>query len=144
MLLPSVFTNDFTNDDFFDDFFNAPARRSYMPTASMKCDVKELDQSYQIDMQLPGYDKDDVEVSVDKGYLTVSASHNENKEDKEDGKYIRNECFTGSCQRSFYVGDAVKGEDISAAFNNGILSLTVPKAEARPQNETKQLVHIEG
>ena len=75
MLLPSVFTNDFTNDDFFDDFFNAPARRSYMPTASMKCDVKELDQSYQIDMQLPGYDKDDIEVSVDKGYLTVSASH---------------------------------------------------------------------
>lgn len=100
MLLPSVFTNDFTNDDFFDDFFNAPARRSYMPTASMKCDVKELDQSYQIDMQLPGYDKDDVEVSVDKGYLTVSASHKENKEDKEDGKYIRKECFTGSCQRS--------------------------------------------
>ena len=144
MLLPSVFTNDFTNDDFFDDFFNAPARRSYMPTASMKCDVKELDQSYQIDMQLPGYDKDDVEVSVDKGYLTVSASHNENKEDKEDGKYIRKECFTGSCQRSFYVGDAVKGEDISAAFNNGILSLTVPKAEVLPQNETKQLVHIEG
>lgn len=144
MLLPSVFTNDFTNDDFFDDFFNAPARRSYMPTASMKCDVKELDQSYQIDMQLPGYDKDDVEVSVDKGYLTVSASHNENKEDKEDGKYIRKECFTGSCQRSFYVGDAVKGEDISAAFNNGILSLTVPKAEALPQNETKQLVRIEG
>lgn len=144
MLLPSVFTNDFTNDDFFDDFFNAPARRSYMPTASMKCDVKELDQSYQIDMQLPGYDKDDVVVSVDKGYLTVSASHNENKEDKEDGKYIRKECFTGSCQRSFYVGDAVKGEDISAAFNNGVLSLTVPKAEALPQNETKQLVHIEG
>lgn len=144
MLLPSVFTNDFTNDDFFDDFFNAPARRSYMPTASMKCDVKELDQSYQIDMQLPGYDKDDVEVSVDKGYLTVSASHKENKEDKGDGKYIRKECFTGSCQRSFYVGDAVKGEDISAAFNNGILSLTVPKAEALPQNETKQLVHIEG
>lgn len=144
MLLPSVFTNDFTNDDFFDDFFNAPARRSYMPSASMKCDVKELDQSYQIDMQLPGYDKDDVEVSVDKGYLTVSASHNENKEDKEDGKYIRKECFTGNCQRSFYVGDAVKGEDISAAFTNGILSLTVPKAEALPQNETKQLVHIEG
>lgn len=144
MLLPSVFTNDFTNDNFFDDFFNAPARRSYMPSASMKCDVKELDQSYQIDMQLPGYDKEDVEVSVDKGYLTVSASHKENKEDKEDGKYIRKECFTGSCQRSFYVGDAVKGEDISAAFNNGILSLTVPKAEALPQNETKQLVHIEG
>lgn len=144
MLLPSVFTNDFTNDDFFDDFFNAPARRSYMPTASMKCDVKELDQSYQIDMQLPGYDKDDIEVSVDKGYLTVSASHKENKEDKEAGKYIRKECFTGSCQRSFYVGDAVKGEDIGAAFTNGILSLTVPKAEALPQNETKQLVHIEG
>ena len=144
MLLPSVFTNDFTNDDFFDDFFNAPARRSYMPSASMKCDVKELDQSYQIDMQLPGSDKDDEEVSVDKGYLTVSASHKENKEDKEDGKYIRKECFTGSCQRSFYVGDAVKGEDISAAFNNGILSLTVPKAAAHPQNETKQLVHIEG
>lgn len=144
MLLPSVFTNNFTNDDFFDDFFNAPARRSYMPTASMKCDVKELDQSYQIDMQLPGYDKDDIEVSVDKGYLTVSASHKENKEDKEDGKYIRKECFTGSCQRSFYVGDAVKGEDIGAAFTNGILSLTVPKAEALPQNETKQLVHIEG
>ena len=143
MLLPSVFTNDFTNDDFFDDFFNAPARRSYMPTASMKCDVKELDQSYQIDMQLPGYDKDDIEVSVDKGYLTVSASHKENKEDKEDGKYIRKECFTGSCQRSFYVGDAVTEEDIHAKFENGVLTLNVPKKDAHKLPERK-VIMIEG
>ena len=143
MLLPSVFTNDFTNDDFFDDFFNAPARRSYMPSASMKCDVKELDQSYQIDMQLPGYDKDDVEVSVDKGYLTVSASHKENKEDKEDGKYIRKECFTGSCQRSFYVGKNLTEEDIKASYESGVLHVSIPKKDA-PKAHEKKTILIEG
>lgn len=139
MLLPSVFTND----DFFDDFFDAPVRRSYMPTA-MKCDVKELDHSYELDLQLPGYNKEDVEVSVDDGYLTVSASHQENQEEKEEGKYIRKECYTGSCQRRFYVGKEVKGENIKASFANGVLSLTVPKAETLPERETKQLVQIEG
>ena len=95
-------------------------------------------------MQLPGYDKDDVEVSVDKGYLTVSASHNENKEDKEDGKYIRKERYSGSCSRSFYVGDAVTQDDVKAKFENGVLTLEVPKKEEAPKVEEKKYISIEG
>jgi len=141
MLLPSVFTND----DFFDNFFNdTPLRRTYMPEASMKCDIKELKDSYQIDMQLPGYDKNDVKVELKDGYLTVSAAHNENKEDKEEGKYIRRECYSGSCERSFYVGDHVNKDNVKASFKNGILTLVTPKEEALPKEDTRQLVEIEG
>lgn len=140
MLVPSIFRND----SFFDDFFDVmPTRKTYMPTAAMKCDVRELDNAYEIDMQLPGYDKSDVQVELKDGYLTVSASHEDKKEDKEEGKYIRKECFTGSCERSFYVGDQITKDDVKASFSNGILKLTIPQVDKLPdKEEPKQLVDI--
>ena len=151
-------------DDFMNDFafptFPAFTTSSMLPAFPdtekvlygkhamnlMKTDIKENEDGYELIIDLPGFKKDELQVSLNDGYLTIQAAKglDKDEQEKETGKYIRKECFTGSCQRSFYVGDAVKGEDISAAFNNGILSLTVPKAEALPQNETKQLVHIEG
>lgn len=147
MLLPSVFTG--FSDPFFDDFFGAskPALKGsgYLRVDNMKTDIKERENDFLIDMQLPGYSKEDVEVSIKDGYLTVSANRQETKEDKdEDGKYIHKECYRGSCQRSFYVGDHVSSENVKAQFKDGMLTLTVPKVEALPAEEVKQLVEIEG
>lgn len=140
MLLPRIF-----NDDFFDDFFETPrVSGNFLRVNNMRSDIKELDDDYQIEMQLPGYEKDEVEVEIKDGYLTVSANHEENKEDKDkEGKYLRKECYRGSCERSFYVGDDLKGEDVKAAFKNGMLVLTIPKRKELPKEEVKQLVHIE-
>lgn len=143
MLYPSVFSNDFA-DDFFNDFFAAPMKRVTYGSNSMRTDIKELDDSYELDVQLPGYNKEDVEVEIKNGYLTVRANHTENTEDKEDGKYIRKECYTGSCERSYYVGDKLASDDVKANFSNGVLQLTVPKEEKLPEREQKQLVQIEG
>mgnify|MGYP002566525001 FL=1 len=143
MLYPSVFINDFA-DDFFNDFFAAPMKRVTYGSNSMRTDIKELDDSYELDVQLPGYNKEDVEVEIKNGYLTVRANHTENTEDKEDGKYIRKECYTGSCERSYYVGDKLTSDDVKANFANGVLQLTVPKEDKLPEREQKQLVQIEG
>ena len=146
MLMPSIF-GETLFDDFFDDF-TRPARsivRYNSPTtAMMRTDIKELDDSYELDVQLPGYNKEDVEVEIKNGYLTVRANHTENTEDKEDGKYIRKECYTGSCERSYYVGDKLTSDDVKANFANGVLQLTVPKEDKLPEREQKQLVQIEG
>ena len=143
MLYPSVFSNDFA-DDFFNDFFAAPMKRVTYGSNSMRTDIKELDDSYELDVQLPGYNKEDVEVEIKNGYLTVRANHTEHTEDKEDGKYIRKECYTGSCERSYYVGDKLTSDDVKANFANGVLQLTVPKEDKLPEREQKQLVQIEG
>lgn len=143
MLYPSVFSNDFA-DDFFNDFFAASMKRVTYGSNSMRTDIKELDDSYELDVQLPGYNKEDVEVEIKNGYLTVRANHTENTEDKEDGKYIRKECYTGSCERSYYVGDKLTSDDVKANFSNGVLQLTVPKEDKLPEREQKQLVQIEG
>lgn len=141
MLLPSVFSND-----FFDDFFDTSRLNDNMVrTNNMLSDVRELDDSYQIDMQLPGYSKDDVEVEIKDGYLTVSADHEENNDEKDkNGKYIRKECYRGSCARRFYVGEHINKDNVKASFKDGMLTLTMPKQEALPKDETKQLVQIEG
>ena len=143
MLYPSVFSNDFA-DDFFNDFFAAPMKRVTYGSNSMRTDIKELDDSYELDVQLPGYNKEDVEDEIKNGYLTVRANHTENTEDKEDGKYIRKECYTGSCEGSYYVGDKLTSDDVKANFANGVLQLTVPKEDKLPEREQKQLVQIEG
>ena len=145
MLLPTVFNDPFFNDSFFDDFFK-PTRqhRGNFPVVNnMRSDIIEHDDSFQIDMQLPGYAKEDVEVSIKDGYLTVSANHVENKDEKDkSGKFIRKECYRGSCERSFYVGDYINSNNVKASFKDGMLTLTLPKQEALPKEETKQLVHI--
>jgi len=151
MLFPTVFNDSFFNDPFFDGFFDRPAHRHGRGTRgnfpivnNMRSDIKEFENEFQIDMQLPGYAKEDVEVSIKDGYLTVAAHHEENKDEQnEEGKYIRKECFRGSCERSFYVGDHITNENVKASFKDGMLSLTLPKQEALPKEETKQLVSIE-
>ena len=153
MLMPSIF-----NDNLFDDFFNLPfyddkadrkiQRKLYGHHAAnlMKTDIKEKKDGYDLEMDLPGFKKDEVKVELNNGYLTVSAAKglDEDDKDKETGKYIRRERYTGSCQRSFYVGEGVKQEDIKGEFKHGILKLVIPKKEEKPEVETSKYISIEG
>lgn len=110
----------------------------------MKTDVKEADGIYEVDMELPGYKKEDVSAKLEKGYLTITASKNaENDTKDDDGKYIRRERYSGQCSRTFYVGENVRQEDIHAKFEDGILKLTVPKTEPAKIEEQKY-ISIEG
>ena len=110
----------------------------------MKTDVHEHEDHYEMDIDLPGFKKDEITLSLENGYLTVSAAKGLDKEETtKKGKVIRQERYAGSLQRSFYVGDALTEKDITARFENGVLSLNVPKAEARKVPE-KKVIMIEG
>ena len=145
MLMPSVFGTSFM-DDVFDDFFGVPMPHAHATTtSSMKADITENDKSYLIEMDLPGYTKDDVQAELKDGYMTITAEkNNQNEEKNKDGKVIRRERFQGVCRRSFYVGDAVTEKDIKAKFKDGVLMLEVPKKEKEPEVETKKYIAIEG
>lgn len=117
-------------DDFFDDMFDEPLLHRNAITA-MRCDIREKDGSYLLDIELPGYDKEDIKMDLENGYLTVSALRNTNKEEKDDqGNVIRQERVQGSCSRSFYVGD-VKPEEIKAKYESGVLTVLVPKEDVK-------------
>ena len=140
MLMPSIF-NDNLFDDFFD--FNYPTFR-YDTTELMKTDIKETDNGYEVTMNLPGVKKEDVKAELKDGYLTIQASSNTSKDEKDnDGRYIRRERYAGTCSRSFYVGDAVTQEDIKAKFENGTLTLDITKKDAKPAVEQKKYISIE-
>ena len=131
-------------DSIFDDPFFAPSRSMRrMPdqrNMSMRCDITQEGDDYIIDVDLPGYQKEDVSVELKNGYLMITATKNEEKEEKEKN-YIHRERFYGSCSRNFYVGENVSEENIKASFKDGILKLTIPKVE-----ETKveqKLISIE-
>ena len=131
----------------FDDFFNNDFWMSDLPALksvpSMKTDIKEVDGNYELSVELPGFNKEDISVELKNGYLTISAKHEESDDKKDDnGNYIRRERKVGSCVRSFYVGSAVKEEDIKAAYENGILKLSVPK-DKEEAVEDKKLIRIE-
>ena len=128
----------------FDDFFSDPFfARSHREETLMRTDIKEKDGNYMLTMDLPGYDKKDIKAELNDGYLTISATKNENIDEKDkEGNYIRQERFSGECSRSFYVGSSIKQEDIKASYNNGILNLTFPKEETK-QMETKKYISIE-
>ena len=118
--------------DLFDEMFSDPFFTTPFETAGrsslMKTDIQEKDGSYVIDMELPGYTKEDIQAELKDGYLTISANHTENKDEKDNkGKYLRRERFQGTCKRTFYVGEDIRQEDIKAAFQNGVLRLAVPK-----------------
>ena len=118
-------------DDFFPDFAYS--------FKSMRTDIKDNDNEYLLEVELPGFNKDEVKISLDDGYLTVAASKNENKEDEND-KYIKKEIYTSKQERSFYFGN-IDESKISAKFENGILKISVPKDEL-PQLETKKYIEI--
>lgn len=151
MLMPySNSLNSLFSENLLDDFFDLPGFRNFpaAPKAQqniMHTDVKEKENSYEIAMNLPGMKKENVQAELKDGYLTVSASSDTSNEEKdEDGKYIRRERYTGSCSRSFYVGEQVTQEDIKARFEDGVLKIEVPKAEAKPAVEEKHYIAIEG
>lgn len=111
----------------------------------MKTDVREKDDAFELDIELPGYSKDNVKAELKDGFLTVSAVVEKNNDEKDkEGRYIRRERYSGSCSRSFYVGETVTEADIKAKFDNGILKITVPKIEAKPEVEQNHYVAIEG
>ena len=147
MLMPSIFGESLI-DSFFDDFaahakkvmrYNTPVNNI------MKTDIKDTKEGYELDIELPGYNKEDVSAELKDGYLTISASTKSDEGEKDEkGKYIRRERYYGSCSRSFYVGEAITQEDIKARFENGILKLFVPKKEEKPAVEEKKYITIEG
>ena len=153
MMMPSVF-----GDRFFDDFMNDfmwPARQPHRPHHRhgcgprhefhpMKTDIVETEEGFEISMDLPGYDKEEVKAQLKDGYLTVSAERNEAEDTKdEEGRYIRRERFSGSYQRSFFVGKDVTQDDIRAKFEDGVLKLEIPK-DVPKKVEEKQVISIEG
>jgi len=144
MLMPSIFGENLF-DDFFD--FDYPVRsfRKADTSQMMRTDVKETEAGYELDISLPGYKKEDVKAELKDGYLTVSASTSRNQDEKDEksGRYIRRERYTGSCSRSFYVGEEMAQEDIKAKFEDGVLKLSVPKKEVKPMVEEKKYIAIE-
>ncbi len=135
MLMPSIFGENLF-DDLFDDF-SWPASRvrfSEPVNGTMKTDVKENDNSYELDIDVPGFKKEDVKAALKDGYLTITASREKNNDEKDKkGKYIRRERFYGSTSRTFFVGKNVTENDIKAKFDNGTLKVLVPKIESKPQ-----------
>ncbi len=142
MLMPSIF-----RENLFDDFFNDLARpvRQLVPSNQlMKTDIRETDDAFELDIDLPGFKKEDVKAQLKDGYMTIRAESKKDEETKnEKGTYIRRERFYGTTERSFYVGDAVKEEDIKARFEDGILKVTVPKKTAVPEVEEEKYIAIE-
>lgn len=121
-------------DDFFDDdFFNKKEK------SLMKTDIRETNDKYIIDIDLPGFEKENIKISLNKGQLEISAKVNKEENEGNEEKFVRRERFYGECSRSFYVGDDISEEDIHAEFKNGILKIEVPKVDQTKQEEKKQI-----
>ena len=148
MLMPSIFGENLFDDDWFDfdrDFWGKK-NPLYGKNAKniMKTDIREHDTGYELDVELPGFKKDEINIELENGYLTISAAKGLDKDEQDKkGKYIRKERYAGAMQRSFYVGDAVTEEDVKAKFEDGILKLSIPKKDAK-EVETKKTIAIEG
>ena len=153
MLTPSIFEENFIDDLFgfpymkeFEDMEHGMERKLYGRKAGrmMKTDIREKDDNYEVSIDLPGFKKDQINVKLEDGYMTISATKDHDTEKKDHhGKIIRQERYAGSMQRSFYVGDSVKVEDVKAKFEDGVLRLSIPKKELKelPGNNT---IAIEG
>lgn len=143
MLMPSIFSRD-----FMDDLFDMPQRtytKSYSANGLMKTDIKESEEGFTVEMDLPGFCREDISAELKDGYLTVTATAKkaeENTSDKKE-KYVQKERFHATCNRSFYVGDNMKQEDIKAKYENGVLTLQVPKKEEIPEEQTKKFITID-
>lgn len=140
MLLSNVFS------DMFDDMFSMPMMGSRYSAAQpmMNCDVKEYSDHYELDMDLAGFKKGDIKAELKDGYLTIKAergTHNDQKDD--DGRVVRSERFMGTCQRTFYVGEHVQREDVSAAFEDGVLKLNIPKKVEQPKVDERHFIDIQ-
>ena len=148
MLLPSIFGEKLLDDwmDFPEMEFPDIDRKLYGKHAAnvMKTDVHEQDDRFDVDIDLPGFKKDEIQLELQNGYLSIAASKGVDKEEKDKkGKLIRQERYSGSMQRSFYVGKGITEEDIKAKFEDGVLKLDIPKKEA-PKVPEKKTIMIEG
>ena len=149
MLMPSIF-----GENLFDDWMDFPFEREFFGRRNplygknakniMKTDVKETDSTYELDVDLPGFKKENISAQLEDGYLTITANKGLDKDEKDkDGKYIRQERYSGSCTGSFYVGEGVTQDEIHAKFEDGILKLSIPKKDAKAV-EKKNYISIEG
>lgn len=151
--MPTIFGENLF-DDFFDGFsfmdngMRNAQKKLYGSRAAhlMKTDIKDTDKGYEFMIDLPGFSKDEVKVSLENGYLSISAAKglDKDEQEKDTGNYIRRERYAGACQRSFYVGSDVTEKDIKAEFQHGILKLFVPKKEAVQALPEKKYIEIEG
>lgn len=150
MRVPSIF-----GESLFDDFMDFPFEREFLGRRNplygkheknmMKTDIKQTDAGYEMDIDLPGFKKEDVTAKLENGYLTISASKGVDKDEKNDeGVYIRRERYVGQCSRSFYVGEDVKQEEIKAKFEDGILKVFIPKTEPKQLAKEQNYIAIEG
>ena len=138
MLLSNVFS------DMFDDMFPTTSARSAAGNGMMSCDVKEFGDHYELDMELAGFRKEDIKAELKDGYLTIKAERHTSKDDSDaNGRVVRSERFMGTCQRTFYVGDHVKREDVSAAYEDGVLKLYIPKKVEQPKVDVTHLIDIQ-
>ena len=146
MLMPSIFGENLFNDDWMNFGFPEVDKALYGKHASheMKTDVRETDSGYEVDIDLPGFKKDEINIQLDNGYLSISAAKGLDKDEQDkEGKYIRKERYAGSMSRSFYVGNAITQDDIKAKYESGILRLSVPK-KAAEEIESAKRIAIEG
>ena len=144
-MMPSIFGENLFDELFDDDFPMIPMRSIRNPLYGknaknlMKTDVRETDNTYELDIDLPGFKKDEVQLDLKDGYLTISAAKglDKDQEDKK-GKYIRQERYAGACSRSFFVGEGIEPQDVSAKFEDGILRVSLPKQVKKelPRNST--------
>ena len=146
MLMPSIFGENLFNEDWMNFGFPEVDKALYGKHASheMKTDVRETDSGYEVDIDLPGFKKDEINIQLDNGYLSISAAKGLDKDEQDkEGKYIRKERYAGSMSRSFYVGNAITQDDIKAKYESGILRLSVPK-KAAEEIESAKRIAIEG
>ena len=146
MLMPSIFGESLF-DDFMEGFdFPDVDKVLYGKNAKnlMKTDVKEKDSSYEVDIDLPGFKKDEIKVRLKDGYMTVSAAKGLDKDEQnKEGKYVRRERYAGGMSRSFYVGKNVKESDVHPKYENGILSFTLPREDKKAVEEQNHYISIE-
>ena len=145
-VMPSIFGDNLFNDDWMNFGFPEVEKALYGKHASheMKTDVRETDSGYEVDIDLPGFKKDEINIQLDNGYLSISAAKGLDKDEQDkEGKYIRKERYAGSMSRSFYVGNAITQDDIKAKYESGILRLSVPK-KAAEEIESAKRIAIEG
>lgn len=152
MMMPSIFRDNFM-DDLFNFDFNDAFKSMRRPAAAaagmplMRTDILEDENGYELQVNLPGFQKEDIQAELKDGYLFLKAEHTENTDEKDEqtGKYIRRERYTGSYQRRFFVGEDLTEEDVKAKYENGVLTLNIPKKEpVQPEIPEKKYIAIEG
>lgn len=137
MMMPKRNEFDLLREMFHDPFFSENNNRL------MRTDIKEKNNNYLIEVDLPGYDKENIKLELEDGYLIVRATTNSTKEEKEEGKFVRQERYVGECSRSFYIGDDIEEQDIKANFKNGTLKLEIPKKNPQKQVSSKKYIPID-